>query len=325
MLSYTFLKRFLVCFTILACTQLYAAEAKIGYIDSNRLLNSYKGKDILKDKLQQKIEKWEKQAVDKKTNIQELIKKLESQAAMLSDDARLRKQKEIEQAQIEYESFIQKIWGADGEAKQVNEEVMKPFIDTVNTILQKIGKEREYTIIFDVASTGVVYAKEGMDLTDEVVAQLNQEFTPIASKGEKIYFCIFKFEELSSEAIEYGDGDKLFKRIKAGMVGQNYESYELVQETRLRDAITQANIGKAEEKYTAEDAAKVGRLAEASIAIIGNVIRVGESLTVTCKVIDTNNAQELAQETAVSSTAEKNDLDKLQNDIVTNLVKKLKK
>lgn len=311
----------LICLGILFCGgATYGADIKIGYIDSNRMLNSYKGKDELKDKLQKQLKKWEDQAMEKKQSIQEQIKKLESQAAMLSDEARSRKQKEVEQAQIEYEEFIQRIWGQEGEAKKINEEVMKPFIDTVNAILQKIGKEREYTMIFDVASTGVVYAKEGMDLTEEVLTELNQGFGPVSTKEEKAYFCIFKFKE-SGESVEYKDGETMTRLIKAGFVKGGYKN---IESNKLSDALSQANIGKKEEEFTKDDAAKVGKLAQTSIAVIGEVKRVGEAVTVTCKVIDTNTSQILAEESGNSSKSEIKDLNELGTDIVTKLTRKLK-
>lgn len=235
----------------------YSTEMKMGYIDSNRLLNEYKGKDELKVKLQKQLEKWEKEAMTKKEQIQKLIKEFESQGAMLSDDAKTRKQKDIEQKQMEYETFVQKIWGAEGEAKKINEEVMKPVVDKVNIILQKIGKERDYTIIFDVASTGVVYAKEGMDLTNEVVDEINKEFSPITSSTkEKTYFCVLNFKE-NSDASKYGDSKTMVGYIKGGL--KRDIKYEIVDTKTFDDALSQVNIGnKKEEDFTPEEAAKVG-------------------------------------------------------------------
>ncbi|MDD5528490.1 MAG: OmpH family outer membrane protein [bacterium] len=306
----------------------YSAEMKMGYIDSNRLLNEYKGKDELKVKLQKQLEKWEKEAMTKKEKIQGLIKEFESQGAMLSDDAKARKQKDIEQKQMEYETFVQKIWGAEGDAKKINEEVMKPVVDKVNVILQRIGKERDYTIIFDVASTGVVYAKEGMDLTNEVVDEINKEFAPISgTKADtgRTYFCVMKFKE-NSEASKYGDSKTMVKYIKGGLNGSKDAKYKSVDDKIFSDAITQMNLGtKKEEDLTPDEVAKVGETARANIVIIGEVERVGESLTLKCKVVNVSDSQILADVLETSRTSQQTDLNNMVNKIITKILEKLKK
>ncbi|MDD2890007.1 MAG: OmpH family outer membrane protein [bacterium] len=302
------------------------AEIKMGYIDSNRLLNEYKGKDELKVKLQKQLEKWEKDAIAQKEKIQKLIKEFESQGAMLSDDAKARKQKDIEQKQIEYETFVQKIWGAEGEAKKINEEVMKPVVDKVNVILQRIGKEREYTIIFDVASTGVVYAKEGMDLTNEVVDEINKEFAPVgAAKADtgRTYFCVLRLKE-NSEASKYTDSNTMVRLIKAGL--ERDIKYKMVESNVFNSALTQVNIGgKKEEDLTPEEAAKVGEYANANIVIIGSVERIGESVTLRCRVVNVSDSQILADASETSRTSETTDLNNMTNKIITKILEKLKK
>lgn len=304
------------------------AEIKMGYIDSNRLLNEYKGKDELKVKLQKQLEKWEKDAIAQKEKIQKLIKEFESQGAMLSDDAKARKQKDIEQKQMEYETFVQKIWGAEGEAKKINEEVMKPVVDKVNIILQRIGKEREYSIIFDVASTGVVYAKEGMDLTNEVVDEINKEFAPVsAAKADtgRTYFCVMRLKE-NSEASKYTDSNTMVKYIKGGLNGSKDAKYKLVEPNIFNAALEQVNIGgKKEEDLTPEEAAKVGEYANANIVIIGSVERIGESVTLRCKVVNVSDSRILADVSETSRTSETTDLNNMTNKIITKIIEKLKK
>ncbi len=44
----------------------------------------------------------------------------------------------------------------------------------MNTILDRMGSEEEFDIIFDVAPGGIVYAREGLDLTGRVLDELNE-------------------------------------------------------------------------------------------------------------------------------------------------------
>ena len=298
-----------------------SSEVKIGYIDSNHILEKYQGKNELKDKLQKELAKWQEEAIAKKQKIENSIKEFDSQSLMLSEEARARKRKDIEELQSEYEEFVQKIWGPEGLAKRRNDEIMKPFIDKVNLILQELGKEGNWTIIFDVASTGVVYTKEGMDLTEEVIEELNKEFAPVVSEEKKTYFIVLKFKELTSEAREWSHGTQVKEYIKVGFV--KTDKFKEVKSDKFQKAFEEANINKKEEEFTIEEVARVANLAEAKIAVIGEVTRVGDKVDVTCQVIDVKKGKVIAEETERSSSGERKDLIDMADRVVSKLLPKI--
>ncbi len=303
-----------------------SGDVKIGHIDSNRILEEYRGKNELKQKLEKELAKWQEEAIAKKQKIESSIKEFDSQSLMLSEDARLRKRQDIEQLKIKYEEFIQRIWGQEGLAKQKNVELMKPFIDKVNLILQELGEKESYTIIFDVASTGVVYTQEGLDLTEEVILELNKDFAPVVretEEEEKTLFWVFKLEERTPEAREWSHGTQVSGYIKAGF-GKTGK-FKAVKGGKLRDATTEANIGKKEEDFTVEDYAKIGRLAEAEIVVIGEVTRVGDKVNITCKVIDVGTAKVMAEEIGSSLSGEREDLIEMADRVVSKLLPRITK
>jgi Skp family chaperone for outer membrane proteins len=69
---------------------------------------------------------------------------------------------------------VKSIWGPEGKIAQKNAELMKPIIDKVNGILERIGTEEKFSMIFDAANGGVVFAPPGADLTPRVVEELNR-------------------------------------------------------------------------------------------------------------------------------------------------------
>jgi len=313
------MKSFILLGIFLTST-VFAADVKIGYIDSNRILSEYRGRDVLKSELETKLKNWESEATKKKQTILDAIKNFETQGAMLTVSARDRKQEEIKSMQAEYENFVQKIYGADGEAKKLNDEVMKPFIGKVNLILQKMGEDQGFTIILDAASTGIVYTKTGMDLTDLVVQELNQEFAPITQKKEKTYFWVLKFKETTSEAIEYKAGTEIAAYISDALKG--FTGFE--KSDKIKQAIEKSPFNnKKEDEYTDMEAAQIGKLAEADFVVTGEVKRVGERIDITCKVIDTQTNAELAREIGSSQKAEREDIRKMIEEVASKLKSKL--
>ncbi|MDI6839909.1 MAG: OmpH family outer membrane protein [bacterium] len=319
------MKKYILAFILLLLTIFALAspsqggEAKIGYIDSKRIFDEYKGKDELAQKMQKELDSWQNEAIKRKQEVQNLIKEFDSQFLMLSEEARERKRRVIEQKQREYEDFVQRIWGPDGEAQKQNEKIMKPFIDKVNSILRKIGEDGDYAIIFDVASTGVVYAKEGMDLSSQVIAELNQEYAPTVAAKEKANFCVFKFKELTAEARDYGHGTQVAQVLKAGLI----KTGKFEESKKLPDALREANIGKKEEDFTQEEAARVGKLAMAKLVVIGEVTRVGDKVDITCKVVNPNTSEIIAQEIGSSVSGEREDIINMVGEVLSKLVPKI--
>lgn len=295
-----------------------AADVKIGYIDSNRILEEYKGKGDLKDRFEEELANWQKEAVAKKQSIENMVKEFESQSLMLSEDARARKRKEIEKAQVEYEGFVQSIFGAEGSAKKRNDEIMKPFIEQVNVILQEIGKDRKYTMILDAASTGIVYVKEGMDLTDEVVAELNKEFAPTISAEEKVYFWVFEFKEDNQDARDWDLGKKLQQHVKAGFIQS--DKFKEPPTDRFKDALVKASINKDEQEFLPEDAARVGQIAEIAIVVIGKVTKLGDKVDITCTVVEAGTGRIITEEIANSETAETDDISNMVQRVMSKLI-----
>ena len=103
--------------TILFSMCLFAGD-KIGFIDSNRILQEYKGTKELQKRYNEKINEWQRKAESMKKEIEELQRQFQTQQVILSETAKARKLQEIQEKQREYETFLQSIWGPDGEDRK---------------------------------------------------------------------------------------------------------------------------------------------------------------------------------------------------------------
>jgi outer membrane protein len=58
-----------------------------------------------------------------------------------------------------------------------DQELTNKVLDTVNDYLKRYGKEKGYRIILAATQYGnIVYAQDGIDITEEVMKGLNDEF-----------------------------------------------------------------------------------------------------------------------------------------------------
>ncbi len=166
----------LLILTFLSAPSASAADLKIGYIDSARIFAEYKGTEDAQKAFDDEVEGWEKQAQAMKAEIDSLAGAYQAQSLMLSDARKVEKEQELLEKKTAYETFVQSIWGPQGKLAEKNSELVQPIIEKINVVLQLIGGEDGFTIVFDASLGGIVYAAEGIDLTDQVLAELNKGF-----------------------------------------------------------------------------------------------------------------------------------------------------
>jgi len=159
---------------LFVCISFSYAELKIGFINSEKILMEYEGTKSAEDKLKKEYAKWEQEATEKQKKMKEMKEQLDKQSLLLSAERKKEIESELEREYIEYNKFLQEKFGQQGDAAKRNDELLRPIIEKINKILDKIAKNENYDFIFD-SRGGVVYAKKAYDLTEKVVQVLNSE------------------------------------------------------------------------------------------------------------------------------------------------------
>lgn len=164
-----------VAIVVLAmATSVLAKELKIGYIHSQRILAEFQESTEAQRTLDEEQKEWIAQAKKMEDEITALETELDNQSLLLSEEKKAERLKEIQEKYMEYQRFQQEIWGEQGKLYQRNKELTQPIIDKVNKIIQKIGADMDYDVIFDAAVGNIVYAKDDYDLTDMVLEDLSK-------------------------------------------------------------------------------------------------------------------------------------------------------
>jgi len=146
------------------------AELKVGYVDSDKILAEYQGTKEAQEKLKKEYAKWEQEATERQKKMKDLKDQLEKQSLLLSAERKKEIESEYERLGIELNKFLQEKYG-DAQKKQ--EEVLRPIIEKVNLIIEKIAKNENYDFIFD--SRGMLYGKKAYDITEKVMQALVTE------------------------------------------------------------------------------------------------------------------------------------------------------
>jgi outer membrane protein len=146
----------------------------VAVIDVNLLVqDSAAGKEAM---VRLKKAQDEKVAERKKLTdeINGLQKQLESQRSTLTDSKIADLQKQIEDKSIALKRF-------DDDAQQQLEDAKRKELDglekQIMPIIQELGKERKLLLVFNKFQSGLVYADDSVDLTDEVLKRFNTRVT----------------------------------------------------------------------------------------------------------------------------------------------------
>lgn len=152
-----------------------SAEMKIGFINSEEIFQKYEGTKDAQEKFNKEVAKWEQDATERQKAMKDMKEQLEKQSLLLSSERKKEIEETLRQKMVEYQDFLQKKFGQQGEAVSKNEELTKPIVEKINKILEKIAKEENYDFIFDTRAGGVVFAKKAYNLTDRVLTLINKE------------------------------------------------------------------------------------------------------------------------------------------------------
>lgn len=148
-----------------------AQELKIGYVDLRLALNESEAGKKAKTELESMI-KIKQAAIDEKgKTIDKLKGDLEKQASVLSEEARKSKEEEIERHIREYQRLVQ---DSQTEVKKKETELTGAILKELREIIDKIGKEENYTLILENVEGLILYSKKDIDLTEKVIKVYNE-------------------------------------------------------------------------------------------------------------------------------------------------------
>ncbi len=285
---------------VLLATGALCENGKVGYISSGRIFREYAGAADVTKQYDKDVSEWQGQALEMKKEIDRLSQELQDQELMLSEDAKQKKRDELARRRSDYQKFIEETWGPDGKAAKREIELTKPLVTKIDKILEKIALEEEFVLVLDIDESAIVYSKEGLDLTDRIIDELNMEIAPAAQIGEKARLAVFKFKETTPEAMEGSYGRSISDLLETALIQLGkFERWE----GNLGAALVQEGIDK-EEDVDEKRAVDVSRIAGDDVAVIGTVSKLGSEVIVEVKMIDVRIGNVLAVETERTTRSE---------------------
>lgn len=149
----------------------YAEDVRFGVVDIVKVVELSDAGKKAKEELSSKIDAAEKDIVKRQEELLSLKEEIEKQSMMLSADALAKKEREYQDKLLEYQRKIQDY---NYELQNNQYELMTVIISETNSIVHDIAVEGGYTLIFERTNSGVLYFQENIDLTEEVIENLDK-------------------------------------------------------------------------------------------------------------------------------------------------------
>ena len=171
------MKQFLIAAgiaSILAIPAL-AQEGKIGYVDSQKIFAESTEFQEAQAKFDKEVEDWNTQASNMKDEVDRLTEEYQKNSLVWSSTKKKEAEDQLKAKQDTLQNYIDVTFGQGGKAEKRMAELSKPIKDRIIGIIKRIAIENDYDMVLDAANVSIAWAKESLDLTNEVIAELSKE------------------------------------------------------------------------------------------------------------------------------------------------------
>jgi outer membrane protein len=154
-----------------------ATNSRVGFIDTQRVMARSAAGVTAREALERDKAAMQKQVDTLQSELAKLKDDLEKKGQLLSPEVRKEKQDTMERKVRDLRRLADDF---EKDLAKKDRELMVKFARDLQGVVQKVGKERGYTLIVD-ARAGVIYGAPEADLTEEII----KEFDAAAKKGAK--------------------------------------------------------------------------------------------------------------------------------------------
>ena len=144
---------------------------KLGFVDVQKVLNdSTRGKEA-KGRLEKERDAKQQEIRAKEEEIKKLEADLQKQGAVLSEPARRERQETINRKIRDLRRLFE---DSNRDLQKRETELLNEILRDIRKVVVAYGKGQAYTLILE-AQSGIIYASQGADLTDEILADFNRQ------------------------------------------------------------------------------------------------------------------------------------------------------
>lgn len=153
------------------------AAQKIGYIDSEYILNKHPDYKVIQSELEIISSEWKKEAQNLDKQIKDLSVQLKAEEVLLTEEMYQQRLEQINLKKKESQEFNSRIFGIDGQYFQKQAELMQPLQSKIYDAIERMTRRNNLGILFDKAAepSAIIYTDPRHDYSEFVLEELGIE------------------------------------------------------------------------------------------------------------------------------------------------------
>ena len=149
-----------------------AQTLKVGYINSQEILNNAPGASEAQAQFDQEMQSYQTEVEQLETELRTLEQQLQQQQLTLSPEAKANRERQLQAKVQEYQTRTQELQQL---ANQRRAQLVQPVMDRITEVIEAMREEGAYSLILDVAAGSIISADPALDLTQEVIRRLEAQ------------------------------------------------------------------------------------------------------------------------------------------------------
>jgi outer membrane protein len=162
---------------LLAPLTIRAEEIKLGYVDLQRALNDSEAGKSAKEKFKGEVDKAEQSLEKRKNEVEKLKEELEKKGLLLNEEQRDALERDYRDKLGDFERVYKNL---QQELQIRDRQLTGRILEGLREVVQSVGEQGNYTVIFEGNNTVVLYGSKAIDLTDTIIKAYNQRGTKVS-------------------------------------------------------------------------------------------------------------------------------------------------
>ena len=168
--NYFFIILFLISYLVSA-----QRSVKIGYIDTEYILENLPEYNQVSDRLEEKAVGWKKEIEDRSRKIEQKKEALNSERILLTDEMVDEIEEEITLDEEELSEYQQKRFGPRGDLIIQKQQLIQPIQDQIFNAIRELAESKNYDFIFDKSADIVMlYSDKRFDVSDQILRTISR-------------------------------------------------------------------------------------------------------------------------------------------------------
>jgi outer membrane protein len=148
-------------------------QIKIGYVDSDAIMDKLPDAQDAKQKLDVLVQEWQGELNKIENTWKTKYDDYEKRKLIMTDQSRAELEAELVKLEKQISDYREKKFGTSGEMFQKQDELMKPVQNKVFSAIKEVAQEEDYDYVFDRSGDILLlYAKDKYDITVKVLNKL---------------------------------------------------------------------------------------------------------------------------------------------------------